>query len=234
MKKRGWFLKCQCLGFIFMLLAMSSGCASYNARAVITDTRGPDTAASTGGLTLSVEEYATEAKCKQAFDSDLAGKGVLALFVKVENNGQDTWEIAVRDFTGRCGAPLRMLTPSEAAAKTKRSAVARAIGWSLIVPIISIPVAATASVIHTNKVNAQIKQDFNDKAFKDGPILANKERSGFLFYELSKGQNNLQGMDLALSARNAGTLETISIVTPLPEATFKPVKAEDATAATGR
>jgi hypothetical protein len=93
-------------------------------------------------LRLSVEEFATQPKSPRFFDFDLTAKGVLALHVKVENVGQAVCDVSARDFAVGGTSTLRRLTPEEAATKAKRSAVGEAVGWSLIVPVVSIPVAA--------------------------------------------------------------------------------------------
>ena len=105
----------------------------------VLDSRAQGKTAASGSLQLAVDEYCTEAKCKQAFNTDLAEEGVLALLVKIENNSPDT----------------------------------------------------------------------------------HKERTGFLFYEIPKGRNDLRGLELEVNARKAGTIDTVSLVTPLPNATFK-------------
>ena len=104
--------------------------------------------------------------------------------------------------------------------KAKRDAILKALGWSLIVPIISIPVAVAASAIHTDSVNKKIVQDFAAKTFPKGVIPPNNERSGFLFFELEEGQKDLAGLNLELTARNIVTEETVTISVPLPAVTF--------------
>ncbi|HZD39536.1 MAG TPA: hypothetical protein VE131_02365 [Terriglobales bacterium] len=116
---------------------------------------------------------------------------------------------------------LKGLTPAETAGKAERNPVGRALGWSLIVPIISIPIAVTASAIHTSKVNEQIVHDFAAKSFADGEILPNKERSGFVFFELGDGSVNLAKLTLEVEARNVATGKLVKIVSPLPERVIK-------------
>jgi len=117
---------------------------------------------------------------------------------------------------------LKSFTPEEAASKAERSAVGRALGWSLIVPIIGIPIAVVASAMHTSKINKQLVQDFAAKGFPDGIILPNKERAGFLFFELDKGRKDLSGLSIEVTARNQVTGEPVMIVAPLRAVTFTP------------
>jgi hypothetical protein len=203
-----------------------SGCASYAPSLVRLDPSGPNVRkAMKGDLTIYVEEYATSEKSERAFDTSLAPEGVLAILVSVENNGREPYEVKGANFTIRRDKPLKALTPEEAATRAQRGAVGRALGWSLIVPIISIPIAVTASAIHTSNVNQQIVRDFAAKGFPDGAVMPNKERSGFLFFELQAGQKDLAGLVLELTTKNELRGETVTVNVPLPEATFTTVPA---------
>ncbi len=205
-----------------------AGCASYAPSLVKLNPSGPNVRKATkGDLTIYVEEYATPEKSQRAFDAELADGGVLPLLILVENNGQQPYDVKVTDIVVRGASSLKALTPEEAATKAQRSAVGRAVGWSLIVPIIGIPVAVIASSMHTSKVNEQIVRDFAAKGFADGAIMPNKERSGFLFFQLEEGQKDLARLTLEMAARNAATGEVVIVSGPLPEATFTP-KTQDA------
>jgi hypothetical protein len=205
----------------FVLLA---GCASYAPSLVRLNPSGPNVKkAVEGDLILYVEEYATPEKSERAFDANLAPEGVLPILVSLENNGREPYAVRAADFTIRGDKQAKALTPEEAATKAQRSAVGRALGWSLIVPIISIPVAVAASAIHTNSVNQQIVRDFGAKGFPDGVVMPNKEWSGFLFFELENGRKDLTGLILEFTAKNGATAETVTVTVPLPEATFTAV-----------
>jgi hypothetical protein len=200
---------------------MLTGCASYAPVLVRLNPSGPNvTKAAQGDLTVYVDEYLTRAKSEKAFDTDLANEGVLPLLVLVENGGQQPYEIKAADIVVRGDTPLKALTAEETAERAGRNAVVRALGWSMIVPIISIPVAVVASAVHTNSVNKQIVHDFAAKSFSDGDIMPNKERSGFLFFELPDKQKNLTGLVLEITARNMVTSDLVSITTPLPNVNF--------------
>lgn len=211
---------------IVSLLMICNGCASYTTKQVQLNSVAANATSAKGDLCLYVDEYASETKCKQAFDTDLTKEGVLAILAKVENNGDETYDVTARDFVIKGGPVLVRMTPEEAAGKAKRSAVGRAIGWSMIVPIISIPIAATASAMHTNGVNKKIVEDFEAKGFKDGSILPHKDRSGFLFFKLPEGQKDLNGLELVVDAKNKGSQDTASIAAALPKASFNAPKEE--------
>lgn len=198
-----------------------TGCASYAPSLVRLNPSGPNVKKETkGDLNIYLEEYATREKSERAFDTDLAPQGVLPLMILVENNGQQPYEVKSMDIVVRGATALKGLSPEETASRAERSAGARALGWSLIVPIISIPVAVAASAIHTTKVNEQIVRDFVAKSFPSGVIMPNKDLSEFLFFELEEGRKDLNDLILELTAKNFGTGESVKISAPLPNATF--------------
>lgn len=213
-------------GFSLMMAFLFGACASYAPSLVRLDPSGPNVSGvAKGGLQIYVDEYATEEKSQRAFDTKLAEGGVLPLLIAIENGGQQPYEVKAKDIVVRGHTTLKPLTPEEAASKAKRNAAGRALGWSLIVPIISIPIAVAASATHTSKVNKQIVEDFRAKAFPDGIITPHSKRSGFLFFELDEGQEDLLGLSLELTAKNAATGEPVVVATPLPAATFTPIEA---------
>jgi len=210
-------------GFLLAAAFVFGGCASYSPSLVKLDTMGAGASKKgQGDLTVYVDEYATEEKCKRAFDTDLADEGVLAMLLLMENNGTYPYDVKVTDVS-MCDdiTCFKALAPEEAAGKAKRNAVGRAIGWSMIVPIISIPVAAVASVSHTRSVNNQIVHDFCAKGFTSGIVMPSRELSGFLFFPLDKGRKDLLGLRLVMSAKNTATGEVTTIAVPLPNAAIK-------------
>jgi hypothetical protein len=209
-------------GLLFFITFLSFGCASYTPSLVKMDPMDPNVNKQTkGDLCVLIGEYATPEKCEKVFDTNLFEKGVVPLLISIQNNGQHSYEVKSTDISIRDGNGLaKILTPEEAATKAKRSAIGRAVGWSMIVPIISIPIAAAASVNHTSKVNKQIVQDFVMKGLHDGVIMPNKELTGFLFFELNKDRKDLSGLNFEITARNQQTGEVITITSPLPNLNF--------------
>jgi hypothetical protein len=206
------------LHLVIVSLLIFSGCASYAPALVRLNPSGPNVnKAEKAAVIVYVEEYATREKSEKAFDSDMVKEGILPVLVSVENGGREPLEVKAADIIVREGKPLKMLTPEEAATKAQREPVGRALGWSLIVPIISIPIAVTASAIHTSKVNQQIVRDFEAKGFQDGAVMPNRERSGFVFFELQNGRKDLAGLVLELTARNPVTGDAFKLELPLPE-----------------
>lgn len=206
-----------------MVAIIFSGCASYAPSLVRLDPSGPNARrAAVGELNLYVEEYATPEKSEKAFDTNMAEEGVLPVLILVVNTGQQSYDVKAADITVRSGETL--LTPlalEDAASRAKRNPVGRALGWSLVVPIVGIPAAVAASAIHTNTVNKELAQDFAKKAFVEGTIAPNRELSGFLFYEVVDGTTNLAALTLEMAVRNSTTGEVIRLEVPLPEVTIE-------------
>lgn len=207
---------------LFIAITFAS-CASYTPSLARIDTSGPHVSKQVkGDLAVYVEEYSTSEKGKKIFDADLADEGVLPLFIHVQNNGQEPYEVKTMDITlRRSNIVLKAITPEEAAAKAKRNPVGRALGWSLIVPIISIPIAVAASADHTSKVNKQITEDFAAKSFPEGVIMPGKESSGFIFFHIEGERTDLSGLMLEMTAQNTITGETITPAIPLSDVMLK-------------
>lgn len=194
------------------------GCASYTPALVKTETAAASTAkAAQAGVTMYLEEYGSKDRAAKAFDANLVEDGVLPIFITLVNESGktlivDPMEITLRDETGL----LKQLSVDEAVTKTKKNAWGRALGWSMIVPIISIPIAATASVMHTNKVNRQRFEDFTAKALVGAPLPASKEVSGFLFFEVDKVRSKWTGITLELKAKFDGAAGGVVISASVP------------------
>jgi hypothetical protein len=164
-----------------------------------------------------VEEYGSVAKSIRAFDTNLASVGVLPVLILVENNGAESLDVKLQDIVIKRDLPLKPLTPHDAATRAARGTVTEAVGWSLIVPIVTIPAAAALSAMDTSCVNKKIDQDFYRKGFSEGPVEGGKRRSGFLFYQLEDQMEILKGLIFELKARNLATSEMVSISVSLPE-----------------
>jgi len=208
-------------GISLFTACLLTGCASYTPTLVKLEPSGPNvTKTIKGDLTIYVEEFVSPSKSETAFDTDMAEEGVLPLLIQVSNGGEDPCEILAEDIIVRGDSVLKPLTPEEAADKASRSAVGKAIGWSMIVPIIAIPVAVIASASHTSKVNLKMVADFNAKAFQDTTIQPNTNHTGFIFLALEEGMQDTSGLTLELTAKNAGTGEVMIMTASVPNASF--------------
>ena len=210
-----------------LLLAIAlnfHGCASYTPTLVRLIPSGPDTKkAENGDLTVYAEEFVTGEKSQRAFDANMPAEGVLPILISVENTGQKPFDVNVADVCLRGEKPFKLLAPEDAALRAQRGTAARALGWSMIVPIITIPFAIGASAIHTGDVNQQIVRDFVAKGLPDGAVLPNKEKSGFVFFESEGSHKDVVGMTLEVTVRNTDTGEPISVQIPLSQTSKEPL-----------
>ena len=81
---------------IVSICIVLSGCASFEPGMRyqdLTRPRQPTVKETQEGLEISVEEFASKNKSLEAFDADVAPYGILALLLKVENNGMQTYRI---------------------------------------------------------------------------------------------------------------------------------------------
>lgn len=202
---------------VVAVTAMFGGCATYTPSLAKIDNTGAGTSKQvSNSITAFADEYASKAKSEKVFDMNLRDDGVMPVLVTLQNGNKfavdmKTMDIAMRDGSGT----LKLLTPEEAATKAKKSSVGRAIGWSLIVPIIGIPIAATASVMHTNKVNRQILEDFTAKALTSGTIAPGKEVSGFLFFEVDKVRTDFPSLAVDVKLTADGSPNPFVVSVPL-------------------
>lgn len=197
------------------------GCATYTPTLVRLIPSGPDTKkAANGDLTVLAEEFFSEEKSQRAFDADMLAEGVLAILISVENIGREPFDVNIADVRLRGGEKLfKLLAPEDAAVRAQRGTAGRALGWSVIVPIITIPFAIGASAVHTGNVNQQIVRDFIAKSLPDGAVLPNKERSGFVYFETDGSRKDVADLILEVTVRNTKTGEPISAKLPLTKTT---------------
>jgi len=95
------------------------GCASFEPAMRYQDLmrpRLPTVKETQDGLEISVEEFASKNKSLQAFDADLAPHGILALLLKVENNGTQTYSIDEQGISAYLGIETLPLISREKAA----------------------------------------------------------------------------------------------------------------------
>lgn len=201
-----------------------TGCATYTPSMAKLDASGAGAnRQSAQGVTIFVDEHISKSKSERAFDTDLRDDGVVALLVTVQNRAAKAFDMKTMDVVLRDGAgTLKLLGPEEAAERAKKSATARAIGWSLIVPIIGIPIAATASVMHTNKVNRQMREDFAAKSLSSATVEPGKDNTGYLFFESEKARGDFIALVLEVKGAFAGATEPFAVATTIAPVSAKP------------
>jgi len=175
-----------------------SGCASFkpalDQQALLGGTRIPTTEQTIEGVTLSIEEFATPAKSKLDFDSEVASSGVVPLLIRIENKASSTLKIpaeAVKVYIEN--QPLSRLTGEKAAREAAtRDYVGKALGWTLLAGMFVAPAAFVGSIVHTRNVNSRIIQDFETLEFTSSIARPNEPVGGFVYYQMPGDTKLLQ------------------------------------------
>jgi len=103
----------------FLVVPAITACATFQPaldRDALIRTRQPTALRESEGLIFSVEEFASAAKSKRAFDADLAENGVLALLLRFDNGGDRQHTVRIDRIRATAGdQPLERLIAEQAA-----------------------------------------------------------------------------------------------------------------------
>lgn len=174
-----------------------------------------------GDLTVYAEEYLSAGKSERAFDTNLREVNILPILVRIENNGSDPYDIDLKTITLTGVSRLSPLTPGEVAGKAARDSVKQAVGWGLVVPIITIPAAVALSTMNTTSVNSEMTVDFNRKGLTGGVLGGGEQRTGFLFYGVDQRGKSISGLTLEMTLRHSSTNQFVAVMIALPEIHFE-------------
>lgn len=196
------------IAFIF------TGCASFEPGLRyqdLTRARQPTAKGVQEGLEVSVEEFASANKSQKAFDADLAAYGILALLVRVKNNGTQNHRVRRSDIKGSLGdKPLLQLVGTEAAGEAgTREYAGKALGWTVATGpffILLWPATIAGSAAHTASVNRRVEQHFENLAFTDALLKPNQMAAGFVYFKLPGGVERLDNLtvEVELSEEKSG------------------------------
>ena len=211
------------LGLILMVLAIT-GCASFEPAlrySDLTKPRQPLVKETQEGLEVSVEEFASKSKSQQAFDADIAPYGILALLLRVENGGSQTYRVPERAVSAYLGTEsLPSLTGESAAAQGANSEyVGKALGWTLATGPFAIflwPATIGGSAAHTAAVNRRIEQHFESLRFTDSLLKPNQIAAGFFYFKLPSGVTKLENLRLEVTPSQEQTGNQLSYKFSLP------------------
>jgi hypothetical protein len=210
--------------FVIGICLLSVGCASFDPGLRLQELnapRQPTAKATQEGLEVSVEEFITPDKSLMAFDTDLSSNGVVALLMKVENNGAEKY-VAKRDDIKAFldGQPLTPLTAREAASQAATSEyVGKALGWTVAAGPFAIllwPVTIGASTIHTQGVNKRIIQYFEGTKYQDALVSPKQTATGFIYYKVPDRVNRLENFVIEAEATGDTSAKKLSYKFTLP------------------
>ena len=184
---------------LIALCLVASGCASFEPGMRHQDLmtpRPPTVQETQNGLEISVEEFVSMNKSMQVFDADLASHGILALLVKVQNNGTQTYSIDEHAILVYLGSEtLSSVSGEKAASQAANSEyVGKALFWTILTGAIAGPIGTAASAGHTRAVNKRIEEYFETMSFNYSVLKPNQYAAGFLYWKLPEGKTKLENL----------------------------------------
>lgn len=206
------------------LIWSAAGCASFEPGLRYQDLarpRQPTVKDMKEGLEISLEEFASVNKSRQAFDADVAPNGILPILLKLENNGTQTYRIQERVVSAYIGTDmLGSLGGETAASQSANSEYAgKALGWTVAAGPFAIllwPVTIGASAAHTASVNRRIEQHFESLRFNDALLKPNQTAAGFIYFKLPSGVSKLEKLRVEVTPSEENTGKKLEFVLPLP------------------
>lgn len=173
------------------------------------------------GLDISIEEFVSEKKSRQAFDADVGPYGILPILLKAENNGTQIFKIQENAISAYIdGQSLRLIGGEKAASEGANSEYAgKALAWTVAAGPFAIflwPVTIGASAAHTASVNRRIEQHFESLRWNDALLKPNQTAAGFLYFEAPAGVKRLENLRLEIKPSEENSGKTLTFDLPLP------------------
>ncbi|HTN73442.1 MAG TPA: hypothetical protein VMO00_20335 [Methylomirabilota bacterium] len=183
--------------------------------------RAPTVKETQEGVEVSIEEFASKNKSQQAFDADIALAGILALLIRVENGGTETYRVQERAVSAYLGTEaLPSMTGEAAAAQGANSEyVGKALGWTLAAGPFAIflwPATIGGSASHTAAVNRRIEQHFESMRFTDSLLKPNQMAAGFFYFKLPSAVTKLENLRVEVTPSQEQTGKQLSFKFTLP------------------
>jgi hypothetical protein len=183
------------------------GCASFEPGIQYRDlsrNRVPTAAESQKGLDVSFEEFVSAKKSLLAFDADIAGNGIMALLINLDNKGGNVYRIPRSQLNASFdGEPLERLDGKEAATQgASKDYASRALGWTMATgpfALLLAPLTLTGSSAHTAEVNRTIEAHFAALELPDALLKKNQTISGFVYFKLPFGLTTLENAMLEIA-----------------------------------
>ena len=202
-----------------------TGCASFEPALRTSDlmrARQPTVMETREGLEISVEEFVSPDKSRQAFDADVASYGVLALLVRAENKGVNNYKIAQRSITASIGGQqLLAINGVDAANQAATSEYAgKALGWTVAAGPFAIllwPATIAGSAAHTQSVNRRIQQHFESLQLSDALLKPNQMVTGFVYFKLPESPKYLDHLVIEAPATEEPSGKQLSFKLSVPK-----------------
>src|SRR4030042_2149613 len=154
----------------FVILAVS-GCATYWAKGVMPNLNDPFSMDKTkvsiktgSGLIVTAYPVTNEKEIDKYFDEDLLSKGILPIFIEIQNEGATVNLVAV---TLKNGGTIPAMTPGDLYGVIKRDWIGRATFWMFPTYFVGAPISALATYI----TNQKFQQDLEGVEGDRGKLL---------------------------------------------------------------
>lgn len=223
---------------VVAICVVNFGCATFDPKFQPKDlSQKRQTTVSTSGhdMTLSVEEFIDPKKSEQAFDADLASRGVLALLIRIENRGKTSRKLLQSQIqASMVGTPLLRLKAKEAAEQGAASSHgANALAWTLATgpfALILAPITLVGSSAHTESVNRKVEQHFGSIELPDILLRPDESAAGFVFFGLPFDATKLESISLDIIANEDSDGRSLPFKLELPtyEITLHPSRISSA------
>lgn len=156
------------------------------------------------GIVVTAYPLTTKAEAKRYFDEDLIGKGILPIFIEIQNKGVTTVELVA--VTLNNGGTIPAMSPGDLYGVIKRDWGGRAIFWMFPTYFVGAPVSAFATYITNQKIRQDLEgtEDSKGKLLKFGKV-GKGTTTGFVCF---KGSTSLpKGKLKLIFQNNEGLLE---------------------------
>lgn len=175
-------------------------------------------AATARGVTLRAEPISGAERQRQAFGADLSARGIVPLFVTVENGGPLSLDLRGRDLLLEVGgASLRATSPALVGSSIGEGGGVTAAGLAGAA-LFGLPgmMVASAAAGQGNRQNLQNSAEaFVAIALRDGTLPPGGSARGFAFFTPPPALGAFDAAVLLLRGGAAGTAEGIEVRLPL-------------------
>jgi hypothetical protein len=181
-----------------------SGCASY--KATTPPPLGYDLTAQTtkveqDGVVLMAKPIHQETEVERYFDEDPLKYGVLPVQVHLTNKSHEDTLVCASSGLNLLDAEnnrVPSMSVDQVMDKVKKSHW-RTAGWTVGFGIFGL----IPSAMNVNKVNKEMRADYESRIFKGGKLAEGNTTEGFMFYDVPEDIGTLNGWHLTAVLKNA-------------------------------
>lgn len=194
-----------------LVLLLSAGCAQHDAvrhPSLAYDLTAQQNKLVQGNLEFMARPIHSRTELETYFGTDLLRHGVLPVQMVVANKSGETVNFTTEGLAlyDPSGGRHPFLPADKVVDKSKRSHW-RTAGWGVAFGILG----AVPSAMNVERVNRQIRADFEARSIKGGNLVDGGITEGTAFFQVPEGLSSLDGYALAFVYRRAGAAEPLTI-----------------------